>query len=262
MTETIKVSSGRNACDIEYQFVGTTNPNAPLIVFLHEGLGSVSMWRDFPDKLCDAVRCRGLVYSRPGYGQSTPRAKGEKWGVDFMHVQAREVLPALLGALQIDVTKNQPYFFGHSDGGSIALIHAATFPENVAGIIVAAPHTFVEKLSVDSIANTRDVYLNTDLKSKLARHHRDPDSAFWGWNDIWLNPAFLAWDIEGLLPQITCPVLAIQGVDDEYGTMAQIDNISAALPATTLLKLAACGHSPHRDQPDTVINAVRQFLGK
>lgn len=262
MTETIKVSSGSNACDIEYQFVGTTNPNAPLIVFLHEGLGSVSMWRDFPDKLCDAVRCRGLVYSRPGYGQSTPRAKGEKWGVDFMHVQAREVLPALLGALQIDVTKNQPCFFGHSDGGSIALIHAATFPENVAGIIVAAPHTFVEKLSVDSIANTRDVYLNTDLKYRLARHHRDPDSAFWGWNDIWLNPAFLAWDIEGLLPQITCPVLAIQGVDDEYGTMAQIDNISAALPATTLLKLAACGHSPHRDQPDAVINAVHQFLGK
>lgn len=246
--------------DIEYQFVGTTRPDAPLIVFLHEGLGSVSMWRDFPSKLCNAVGYRGLVYSRPGYGQSTPRAANEKWGVDFMHIQAREVLPALLSALHIDAIKNPPYLFGHSDGGSIALIHAATFPKNVAGIIVAAPHTFVEKLSVDSIAKTRDVYLTTDLKSKLARHHRDPDSAFWGWNDIWLDPAFLAWDINALQSQITCPVLAIQGVDDEYGTMAQIDNIAVALPETTLLKLTSCGHSPHRDQPDAVISAVRQFI--
>ncbi|MEQ1594117.1 MAG: alpha/beta hydrolase [Casimicrobium sp.] len=254
----ITIASGR--LEIEYQFVGTTRPDAPLLVFLHEGLGSVSMWRDFPAKLCNAVGCRGLVYSRPGYGQSTPRASTEKWGVDFMHLQAREVLPALLNALQIDATKNPPYLFGHSDGGSIALIHAATFPKNVAGNIVAAPHTFVEKLSVDSIAKTRDVYLTTDLRPKLARHHRDPDSAFWGWNDIWLDPAFLAWDINTLLPQIACPVLAIQGVDDEYGTMAQIDNIAAALPATTLVKLASCGHSPHRDQPDAVISAVRQFI--
>ncbi|HPT55099.1 MAG TPA: alpha/beta hydrolase [Casimicrobium sp.] len=262
MTANIKVLADGGSYDIEYEFVGSDNRAKPLIIFLHEGLGSVSMWRDFPARLCDALGCRGLVYSRPGYGQSTPREANEKWGVNFMHVHAREVLPALLDALRIDVFNNPPHLFGHSDGGSIALIHAASFPKNVASIIVAAPHTFVEKLSVDSIAKTRDVYLNTDLKSKLSRHHRDPDSAFWGWNDIWLDPAFLAWDINALLPNITCPVLAIQGMDDEYGTMAQIDNIAAALPAATLLKLASCGHSPHRDQPDAVINAVRQFLEK
>ncbi len=262
MTANIKVLADGGSYDIEYEFVGSNDRAKPLMIFLHEGLGSVSMWRDFPARLCDALGCRGLVYSRPGYGQSTPREATEKWGVNFMHVQAREVLPALLDALRIDVFKNPPHLFGHSDGGSIALIHAASFPKNVASIIVAAPHTFVEKLSVESIAKTRDVYLNTDLKSKLARHHRDPDSAFWGWNDIWLDPAFLDWDINALLPNITCPVLAIQGMDDEYGTMAQIDNIAAALPAATLLKLPSCGHSPHRDQPDAVINAVRQFLDK
>jgi pimeloyl-ACP methyl ester carboxylesterase len=254
----INLASGQ--LDIEYEFVGAKNPDTPLIVFLHEGLGSVSMWRGFPARLCDAVGYRGLVYSRPGYGQSTPRSASEKWGVDFMHVHAREVLPALLRALDIDSSKNPLYLFGHSDGGSIALIHAASFPNSVAGVIVAAPHTFVEQISVDSITKTRDVYLSSDLKSKLARHHRDPNSAFWGWNDVWLDPAFLAWDINALLPKITGPVLAIQGVDDEYGTMAQIDNIAAALPATTLLKLASCGHSPHRDQPDAVIDAVCQFL--
>jgi pimeloyl-ACP methyl ester carboxylesterase len=262
MTANIKVLADGGSYDIEYEFVGSDNRAKPLMIFLHEGLGSVSMWRDFPARLCDALGCRGLVYSRPGYGQSTPREANEKWGVNFMHVQARAVLPALLNALRVDVANNPPHLFGHSDGGSIALIHAASFPKNVASIIVAAPHTFVEKLSVDSIAKTRDVYLNTDLKSKLSRHHRDPDSAFWGWNDIWLDPAFLAWDINALLPNITCPVLAIQGTDDEYGTMAQIDNIAAAIPAATLLKLASCGHSPHRDQPDAVINAVRQFLEK
>ncbi len=262
MTANIIVLADGGSYDIEYEFVGSNDRAKPLMIFLHEGLGSVSMWRDFPARLCDALGCRGLVYSRPGYGQSTPREATEKWAVNFMHVQAREVLPALLDALRIDVFKNPPHLFGHSDGGSIALIHAASFPKNVASIIVAAPHTFVEKLSVESIAKTRDVYLNTDLKSKLARHHRDPDSAFWGWNDIWLDPAFLDWDINALWPNITCPVLAIQGMDDEYGTMAQIDNIAAALPAATLLKLPSCGHSPHRDQPDAVINAVRQFLDK
>ncbi len=261
MSSTIRIEAAGRAYDIEYAFVGARQDStAPLMVFLHEGLGSLSMWRDFPSRLCDALACRGLVYSRPGYGQSTPRAADEKWGVDFMHFQAREVLPALLRALRIDAARTPPFLFGHSDGGSIALIHAASFPACVSAAIVAAPHTFVETLSVDSIAKTREVYLTTDLKSKLARHHRDPDSAFWGWNDIWLDPAFLTWDINALLPNIACPVLAIQGVDDEYGTMAQIDNIAAALPATTLLKLPQCGHTPHRDQPDAVIAAVREFV--
>jgi len=255
----IKTASGHSLA-IEYTFVGDTDSRAPLLIFLHEGLGSVAMWRDFPARLCSAAGVRGLVYSRPGYGRSTPRPHAERWGVDFMHGQARAVLPALLGALGINTAADKPWLFGHSDGGSIALIHAASFPDCVAGAIVAAPHIFVEDVSVESIARTREVYLTTDLRSKLARYHDDVDSAFWGWNDIWLDPAFRAWNIEALLPQINCPLLAIQGVDDEYGTMAQIDNIATQTPQAHLLKLERCGHSPHRDQAEAVIGAVRTFV--
>ena len=253
-------NTGSLPLQIEYQWVGTADDAAPLIVFLHEGLGSVAMWRDFPARLCEAAGARGLVYSRPGYGRSTPRPHGEQWGVDFMHLQAREVLPALLTALGINAATDKPWLFGHSDGGSIALIHAALFPDRVAGVIVAAPHIFVEDISVTSIAKTREVYLTTDLRSKLARYHDDVDSAFWGWNDIWLDPAFCTWNIEALLPKISCPVLAIQGVDDEYGTMSQIDGIAKQLPQAHLLKLGNCGHSPHRDQADAVIDAVMTFV--
>lgn len=260
MTSTAQLFANGRELAIEYAFVGAADPAAPLIVFLHEGLGSVAMWRDFPARLCDAVGARGLVYSRPGYGKSTPRRQDEKWAVDFMQAQACYVLPALLTALGIDTTRQKPWLFGHSDGGSIALIHAALCPHNVAGVIVAAPHIFVEDISVTSIAQTRETYLHTDLRSKLARYHDDVDSAFWGWNDIWLDPEFRVWNIEALLPQITCPLLAIQGVDDEYGTMAQIDGIARAVPKARLVKLENCGHSPHRDQPQAVIEATSRFI--
>lgn len=257
MSEIVRIEAAGRAFDIEYSYIGSDDPRAPLVVLLHEGLGSVAMWRDFPQTLCDAAKARGLVYSRPGYGRSTPRAAGEYWGVHFMHVQARDVLPALLRALHSDTP---PWLFGHSDGGSIALLHAAMFPSKVAGVIALAPHLFVEDISVASIAKTRAAYLTTPLKSKLARFHDDIDSAFWGWNDIWLNPAFRTWNIEAMLPQITCPVFAIQGINDEYGTMAHIDRIVDALPDTQLLKLEHCGHSPHRDQSHAVIEAVRNFI--
>ena len=260
MTTLVQINVSGRACHIEYTFVGATNPAAPLIIFLHEGLGSVAMWRDFPAQLCEAVGARGLVYSRPGYGRSTPRPHAEKWGVDFMHIQARDVLPAFLAAIGIDTVHNKPWLFGHSDGGSIALIHAALFPEKIAGVIVAAPHIFVEDISVASIAQTRETYVQTDLRAKLARYHDDVDSAFWGWNDIWLDPAFRAWNIEALLPQIKCPLLAMQGVNDEYGTMAQIDSIAHAVPQAQLVKIEHCGHSPHRDQPQAVIESVRRFI--
>lgn len=253
MTSIVQLSTGGRDLAIEYTFVGAASAAAPLIVFLHEGLGSTAMWRDFPAQLCAAAGARGLVYSRPGYGRSTPRLGEEKWGVDFMHVQAREVLPALLSAL---APNTRPWLFGHSDGGSIALIYAALSPEKIAGVIVAAPHIFVEGVSVASISQTRDTYLQTDFRNKLARYHDDPDSAFWSWNDIWLDPAFRAWNIEALLPQIICPLIAIQGIDDEYGTMAQIEGISRAAPHTQLIKLERCGHSPHRDQPQAVIDAT------
>jgi pimeloyl-ACP methyl ester carboxylesterase len=248
------VTWGGRAVRIEYQWVGQGKTTC---VFLHEGLGSRAMWRDFPAQLCEALGMRGLVYSRPAYGKSTPRAADERWDTDFMHRQAHEVLPALLDALGV---REPVWLYGHSDGGSIALLFAARFPQRTAGLIVAAPHIFVENLSVTSIEQTRIAYLETDLRDKLARYHDDVDSAFWGWNDIWLHPDFSTWNIEALLPDITCPLLAIQGVDDEYGTLAQIDRIARAARGVRRLELAACGHAAHRDQPEAVLAATVQFL--
>jgi pimeloyl-ACP methyl ester carboxylesterase len=214
------------------------------------------MWRDFPARLCDAIGARGLVYSRPGYGQSTPRPADEKWSPDFMHRQAREVLPALLRELGV----TRPWLFGHSDGGSIALLYAAAFPGALQGAIVLAPHILVEDVSVSSIEKAREAYLQTDLKQRMARYHDDPDSAFWGWNDIWLAPAFRQWSIEEEIRAIRCPLLAIQGLGDEYGTLEQVRGIARRVPQTQLLELPDCGHSPHKDQPDAVIAAVRRFV--
>jgi pimeloyl-ACP methyl ester carboxylesterase len=237
-------------------------PHTPLLVFLHEGLGSLAMWRDFPQRLCDAVGARGLVYSRPGYGRSTPRAGNERWGLDFMHRQAHEVLPALLDALQIDRDDNPPWLIGHSDGGSIALLHAARYPRQVGGLVVMAPHLFVEELSLASIQQARQHYLHSDLKQRLARYHDDADSAFWGWNDIWLQPPFARWNIEAEIATITCPLLAMQGLDDEYGTPQQIRAIARQLPHATLLELPQCGHSPQRDQPERVIEEITAFVAE
>ena len=242
---------------IEHEWLDAERTDAPLLIFLHEGLGSRSMWRDFPQRLCAASGCRGLVYSRPGYGRSTPRRPDEHWGVDFMHRQANELLPALRQALHIE----QPaWLVGHSDGASIALLHAAQYPDAVAGLVLMAPHLFVEQISVGSIERTRELFISTDLAQRLARHHADVDSAFWGWNDIWLDPAFRGWNIEAEVARIRCPVLAIQGIDDEYGTMEQIRRIRQHLPSAQLLELADCGHSPHRDQPAQVVAASAGFI--
>jgi len=248
---------GGRDVDVEYAWIGAEDAAAPQVVFLHEGLGSLGMWKGYPEALCAAAGARGLVFSRPGYGRSTPRAAGERWPVDFMHRQAHELLPALFAALHV---APQPWLFGHSDGASIALLYAAAFPDRVAGVIAVAPHLFVEDVSIASIAATRDAYRTTDLRARLARYHDDPDSAFYGWNDIWLYPAFRAWNIEDRLPAIRCPVLAVQGRDDEYGTMAQIDELARHVPQAQLVKLADCGHSPHRDQPAALTAAVAGFM--
>ena len=245
---------------IEHAFVGVTDASAPLIVFLHEGLGSLAMWKDFPQQLCAAVGARGLVYSRPGYGRSTPRAAEEAWGLDFMHRQAHEVLPALLDALGIDAATQRPWLLGHSDGASITLLYAARFADRIGGAVVLAPHILVEDLSVASIAQARTAYETTDLRQRLARYHDDPDSAFWGWNQIWLHPPFRQWSIEDEIRSITCPLLAVQGLDDEYGTLEQIRGIQRRLPCTQLLELPDCGHSPQRDQAQAVIQAVKTFM--
>jgi pimeloyl-ACP methyl ester carboxylesterase len=242
---------------IEYQRIVPERADAPLLVFLHEGLGSVAMWRDFPDKLCEAGGFRALVFSRPGYGRSTPRGADETWGIDFMHRQAYEVLPAFLEALHIH---EPPWLFGHSDGGSIALLYAARFPDRVAGLVVAAPHIFVEDLTVASIEQARQAYRDTDLPEKLARYHDDADSAFWGWNGVWMQPGFRQWSIEAELGAIRCPVLAMQGTGDEYGTLRQIRGIALRVPQAQLLEIPDCGHSPHRDQPKTAIVATISFI--
>lgn len=239
---------------LEYQWVGVAGSAHPTVVFLHEGLGSIALWKDFPERFCAAGGLRGLVYSRNGYGRSTPRPREERWPVDFMHRQAWRVLPALLAELGIE----RPWLFGHSDGGSIALLHAARHP--VSGLVVAAPHIMVEDLSVASIAEARTAYLQGGLRERLARYHDDIDSAFWGWNDIWLDPAFRAWDIREHLAAIDAPILAVQGEDDEYGTLEQIRGIARLAPRTRLLVLPDCGHSPHRDQAGRLIDAATRFM--
>ena len=242
---------------IEHEWIAPQRTGRPLLLFLHEGLGSLSLWKDFPRELCDAAGCRGLVYSRPGYGRSTPRAPDERWGVDYMHRQAHELLPALLQALHV---AEAPWLVGHSDGASIALLYAARHPAAVAGLVLMAPHLFVEEISVAGIEATREAFGNTDLPQRLARHHEDVESAFWGWNRIWLDPAFRSWNIEAGLACIRCPVLAIQGLGDEFGTLEQIRRLQAHVPAARLLELADCGHSPHRDQPEKVIAASAEFI--
>jgi pimeloyl-ACP methyl ester carboxylesterase len=238
--------------EIEYALLEGQSPEAPTVVMLHEGLGSLSMWRDFPRKLADDLECRVLVYSRHGYGQSAPRSAHR--AVSYMHDEAWLVLPELLERLRIE----RPILFGHSDGGSIALIHASRHP--VRGIIALAPHVFVEDLSVASIAAAKAAFETGDLRKRLVRHHADVDSVFRGWNDIWLHPDFRSWNIEDLLPAIDCPILVIQGEDDEYGTAEQMRRIARRGRNVELALLPHCGHAPHRDQPERVLRTLTDWV--
>ena len=243
-----------NGSSIEYLRIAGA-ANLPTLLMLHEGLGSVTMWRDFPQKLAAATACSVFAYSRLGYGASEPLQEGRHVRKpDFMHVEAWETLPALRRALGLD----NVVLFGHSDGGSIALLHAARHP--VEGTIVMAPHVRVEKMSITSIAAAQVAYESTDLRARLAKYHDDVDGAFHGWNDIWLAPEFRNWNIEAELPNIKAPILAMQGENDEYGSMYQIEEIQRRVPGTRILKIPLCGHSPHRDQPDQVLALTQSFL--
>jgi pimeloyl-ACP methyl ester carboxylesterase len=240
----------------------------PPIVFLHEGLGSVAMWRDFPAQLCTATGRAGLVYSRRGYGQSDAAADVRGAGrlkPDYMHREAFDVIPELLRQLRIE----KPVLLGHSDGATIALLHAARF--DVASCIVMAPHLFVEDISIAAIREAREAFEQGNLRVRLAKYHANVDGAFWQWNDIWLSPEFRSFNIEEECKNITCPLLAIQGRDDPYGTMAQIDALDLSFLSQIgiqsnqymrrmLLKIEQCGHSPHRDQTNAVITSIIRFL--
>jgi pimeloyl-ACP methyl ester carboxylesterase len=231
---------------IEPQRAGAT------LVFLHEGLGSLAAWRDFPRRVCEHLQLPGLMYSRRGYGASS-RLDAPR-GVDYLHREAWEVLPALLARLGV----TQPLLVGHSDGGSIALLYAAR--HDPCAIAVMAPHVFVEEVSLDGLRAARAAWDAGKLHAGLARLHADPDGAFLGWNDGWLAPAFRAWNIESELPRVRCPVLAIQGHQDQYGTLAQLESIAAGVGGECeLLMLDACGHAPQRDQPEAVIAALERL---
>ena len=227
------------------------------IVMLHEGLGSIAMWKDFPERVAETTGCGVLVYSRYGHGKSERLA--EKRAVGFMHHEAKVVLPELLGQLEIQ----RPILFVHSDGGSIALVHTGSHEnDRIRGLILEAPHVFVEDLGIDSIVTAAENYESGSLKTRLERYHgSNVECAFRGWNEVWLNPGFRSWNIEEYLPQIKVPVMVIQGADDQYGTWRQVEAIErgcAGHVRTTLLK--DCGHSPHRDQPDATLRAVTEFL--
>ncbi len=229
----------------------------PTLVFLHEGLGSVSMWRDFPDRLARACGCPALLFSRAGYGASSPVALPRP--LDYMQREGRDVLPAILDAAGLQ----QAVLVGHSDGASIALVHAGSHPgPRIRAVVVMAPHTFVEPVCLTSIQAAAAAFATGDLRPRLRRHHGDNvDCAFWGWNRAWLDPGFRTWDIRPYLSAVTAPVLAIQGDDDEYGTIAQVEAVRAGVPAgARTLLLPDCGHSPHRDQPEQVLRAIAGFL--
>ncbi len=241
---------------LETLWIPETTTSAAPIVMLHEGLGSIAHWRDFPFRVAERTGSSVLVYSRYGYGNSDRLA--EKRPVDYMHREAEVVLPALQEQLGIA----KPVLLGHSDGASIAIIFAGKYPDAARALILEAPHVFVEDVSVESIARAKTVYETTDLARKLARYHAHPDETFWGWNDIWLDPRFRSWNIEGYLDAIHCPVVVIQGEDDEYGTTRQVEAIQTRVPQTEVLLLPNCAHAPHRDQPEATLKLIANFMAE
>jgi pimeloyl-ACP methyl ester carboxylesterase len=249
-TEARATVAGRT---LEYRWVGSPSSRAPL-VFLHEGLGSIELWREFPETLCGTVHRRGLVYSR--YGNGWSEALGEARQPDYMHEEAQVVLPELVATL----VGNTPIIVGHSDGASIALIYAGV-GHAVEGLVLIAPHVFVEDRSIAGIGAALEEFTHADLAERMGKYHRDPEATFRGWNDIWLHPSFRQWNITDFLPTISCPILLIQGKNDEYGTTAQLDSIESQVRGpTSRILFEDTGHSPHLAEPVRVVEAVRRFL--
>jgi pimeloyl-ACP methyl ester carboxylesterase len=245
---------------LEAARIEARDPTLPTIVMLHEGLGSVSHWKEFPRILAEATGAGVFLYSRYGHGASD--ALQEPRSVSYMHHEAQAVLPEILQKAGIE----RPLLLGHSDGASIAILYAGTslyagaWPESPAGLVLEAPHVFVEDITVTSIEQARVLYRETDLPQRLGRYHANVDSLFWGWNNIWLDPRFRDWNIESYLDSIRCPVLVLQGAQDEYGTTKQIEAIQRRIPSALAIMLDGCKHAPHRDRSDAALSAIRSFL--
>ena len=243
------------ASDLEYRLIGPSPDQAPTIVMLHEGLGSAALWGDFPEKLQAATDTCVFAYSRAGYGASSPVKLPRP--LDYMHIEALEVLPKLLDAIGFQ----RGLLVGHSDGASIAAIYAGAHQDHrVQGIALMAPHFVVEEISVSSIAEIKRAYETTELKTKLARWHRDVDNAFYGWNGAWLDPKFRDWDISEYLAYIRVPITILQGVDDQYGTMRQVEiaQEECYCPVDVVV-IPGAGHSPHREAPKVTLDAISDF---
>ena len=228
-----------------------TAPSSPLVL-LHEGLGSVGLWREFPAQLQAATGRRLIAFSRHGHGRSAPPPRPRTPA--FFHEEALEVLPELLAALDV----SDPVLVGHSDGASIALIHAAHHP--VSALVLLAPHVFVEEICVTAIRGTRETFVGGELRERMARHHDDPDAAFWGWCDVWLDPAFPDWNLEEEAAMVQAPTLLIQGAEDPYGTLAQLDRIQARARGPVQRLVLPGGHSPHLEHGPRAAEAVAAFL--
>ena len=244
-----------DACDLEYRMIGPSPDDAPTVVMLHEGLGSVGLWGDFPDRLQAATGFGVFAYSRAGYGASTPVALPRP--LDYMHIEALEVLPKLLEQIGF----RRGLLLGHSDGASIAAIYAGGVADHrVRAVAMMAPHFFVEDISVTSIAEIKTAYETTGLKAKLARWHSDVDNAFYGWNGAWLDPKFRGWDISEYLAYIRVPMAIVQGVNDQYGTIRQIEiaEQECYCPVEVTM-IPGAGHSPYRDAPEATLNAISEF---
>lgn len=243
---------------LEYRMIGPRPETAPTIVMLHEGLGCIGLWGDFPDKLQAATGAGVFVYSRAGYGRSSPSPLPRP--VTFMHDEAKEVLPRVLDGIGF----RRGLLLGHSDGASIAAIYAGSMPDHrVRGLILIAPHFFTEDVGIEAIVRAKTAYASTDLRAKLARWHANVDNAFRVWNDTWLDPSFRKWDITDVLGYIRVPMLVVQGAHDQYGTVKQIE--AAERECTCPVEIAllpGVGHSPHREAPDALLKTASDFINR
>jgi pimeloyl-ACP methyl ester carboxylesterase len=245
--------------NLEYELLIPSPDSTTTLIFLHEGLGCLAMWRDFPRRVAAATGCRALTYSRAGYGGSTPCTLPRP--LTFMHDEGLKVLPQILATSAVQ----RAVLVGHSDGASIALINAGgAADQRIVGLVLMAPHVFVEELTIQSIRAAAAAYQTTDLRTRLARYHGDQvDSTFFGWTGVWLDQGFRTWNLEALLPRIEVPVLLIQGEEDDYGTLRQLERIQAKLPrGADQLLLPGCGHAPYRERPEATLQAIVGFLAK